>query len=89
VIPAYNEKLRLVLNDYYCKHRCTLTRSLMALAVHGALCLLFLPQVIWLDHGGHVIIDGLEWDFKLASHVLGIDNGLKEDAKVSRYSIFL
>ncbi|KAG6764144.1 hypothetical protein POTOM_031602 [Populus tomentosa] len=35
VIPAYDEKLKLVLNDYYCKHRCTLTRSLMALAVHG------------------------------------------------------
>ncbi|KAJ6986475.1 LOW QUALITY PROTEIN: hypothetical protein NC653_019856 [Populus alba x Populus x berolinensis] len=46
VIPAYNEKHKLVLNDYYCKNRCTLTWSLMALAVHG------------------------------------IDNGLKEDAKL-------
>ncbi|KAJ6987252.1 hypothetical protein NC653_020483 [Populus alba x Populus x berolinensis] len=35
VIPAYNEKHKLVLNDYYCKNRCTLTWSLMALAVHG------------------------------------------------------
>lgn len=54
------------------------------------MCSLFLPQVIWLDHEGCLLFDGLEWDLQVGIPciMLGIDNRLKDDAEVCRDLVF-